>query len=545
MGLGPPDDITSHAAWALAKFLEEKGYPTIAVPVTSSWRFRPYKNIKNEFTPDISHIHAAVAAGLGEIGWDGNFLSPQFGPRERLNTVITSAPLDPDPMYDGPPLCDHCLDCVKFCPTHSLSKEVKGINKVEIGGKTYRYINKNKWRCALSDHFLVDVKIPYPERIDEKVAIEMVEKHGQWTWEATCWRVCLPPFLRVKDPYYSVFRRKKKYQPVMDNPLRAKELAREIKNIAFLKEVDSVGFADKETFKKFSINLEDYLPRAKTAICLGIKYPENIVKGESVYSGTVNFKLEIAEFAVAKYLEKLGYGALTEIAFEPGSYDEKAAFGPGGKTPFTPKTAAIASGIKKEKSTWDLFEVSSFVRDTRPFYGGRDNLSPDATANSYVAIAAGLGEMGLHGIALTPEYGARQRFLAIITDAPLQQDSLYQGPALCQKCEKCIQACPVSALHSEKRVLIEIEGKTFESASLNRLRCDWAKRYGLVGEAGPKYFGSKTDFSPPKKITPESLSEALKKRDSLQKERISIVERCLKACPSHLYSTKGKPKKIS
>jgi len=494
----------------------------------------------------------------------------------------------------------------------------------------------------------------------------------------------------------------------MDNPLRTKELAREIKNIAFSKGVDFVGFADKEAFKKFSVNLEDYLPRAKTAICLGIKYPENVVKGESMYSGAVNFKLEMAEFAVAKYLEKLGYAALTEVAFEPGSAMERNAFGPGGKSNFYPTQAALASGMKEKNknwqfmviltdtkieptsslnrrdkkevtpqkkitnltevvkreslkkgadlvgitgierlnkiadslqsivedknyfiavdegwpvgkaivkvipsplkikrpssylpdaksvivlglhypnaaldnaisspgenvapaafqqrgclnqlsligwevvlllsalgyksfSTWDLFGISSFIRDNRPFWGGGDNLYPDATANSYVAIAAGLGEIGLHGIALTPEYGARQRFLSIITDAPLEQNSLYQGRPLCQKCKKCIQACPVSALHPEKRVLIEIEGKTFESASLNRLRCDWAKRYGLVGEAGPKYFGSKTNFAPPKKITPEKLAEALKKRDLIQKERISIVERCLKVCPAHLVNDK-------
>lgn len=48
--------------------------------------------------------HAAVACGLGELGLSNLFLAPDMGPRVRLSAFITTAPLEPDPMYEEP-LC--------------------------------------------------------------------------------------------------------------------------------------------------------------------------------------------------------------------------------------------------------------------------------------------------------------------------------------------------------------------------------------------------------------------------------------------------------
>ena len=62
-----------------------------------------------------SHMAAFVASGLGEYGYHGMVLSPKYGPRERIISIITSAELEPDPLYDGPPLCDICMMCAKNC----------------------------------------------------------------------------------------------------------------------------------------------------------------------------------------------------------------------------------------------------------------------------------------------------------------------------------------------------------------------------------------------------------------------------------------------
>lgn len=62
-----------------------------------------------------------------------------------------------------------------------------------------------------------------------------------------------------------------------------------------------------------------------------------------------------------------------------------------------------------------------------------------------LAQAAGLGETGLHGLFLTPEYGPRQRFAMLLTDAPLEADTPF-APHLCDDCGACVRACPLAAL---------------------------------------------------------------------------------------------------
>ena len=46
---------------------------------------------------------------------------------------------------------------------------------------------------------------------------------------------------------------------------------------------------------------------------------------------------------------------------------------------------------------------------------------PDLRQNAQVAAKAGLGEIGAHGMLLTPEYGPRQRFSFLLTTAELPE----------------------------------------------------------------------------------------------------------------------------
>lgn len=65
-----------------------------------------------------SHRHAAVACGLGELGMNSGFICPEYGLRTRLCSLITDAPLDPDPLYKSGDTClgPDCDPCVKSCP---------------------------------------------------------------------------------------------------------------------------------------------------------------------------------------------------------------------------------------------------------------------------------------------------------------------------------------------------------------------------------------------------------------------------------------------
>jgi len=74
--------------------------------------FSPFGHSPGPF----SHRHAATRAGLGEFGYNNIVLTPQFGPRQRFNSIITEAELVPDPLIEKP-IClrDACLLCQKAC----------------------------------------------------------------------------------------------------------------------------------------------------------------------------------------------------------------------------------------------------------------------------------------------------------------------------------------------------------------------------------------------------------------------------------------------
>lgn len=128
------------------RFLEKAGYLALPVAPSGFFRYRDYKDIKGGFIADFSHRHAAVAAGLGEFGEQGLLLSPQFGVRQRLCSIITNAPLEADPLYGGNPFCDQCQACINVCPVGAFHKTEQ--HSVHIGDKACTYAKVDKWRCA-------------------------------------------------------------------------------------------------------------------------------------------------------------------------------------------------------------------------------------------------------------------------------------------------------------------------------------------------------------------------------------------------------------
>ncbi len=66
----------------------------------------------------------------------------------------------------------------------------------------------------------------------------------------------------------------------------------------------------------------------------------------------------------------------------------------------------------------------------------------------YAAHAAGLGEMGRSKLFLTPEFGPRQVFTAILTDAEFEYDEPFSG-SVCDNCGACATACPAAALSAD------------------------------------------------------------------------------------------------
>lgn len=175
--------------------------------------------------------------------------------------------------------------------------------------------------------------------------------------------------------------------------------------------------------------------------------------------------------------------------------------------------------------TGDLLGIGSAIASPRGFV-------EDLYSNRFAAVAAGLGTISKSGRVVTDEFGTRQRFLAIVTDAELDADAVFAlQPELCDSCDdRCLKACPTSAMNAQQ-VEFSCEGVNFSYNQRDINRCDWSKRYAISGDSGFKYLGSPLDEIPAGEVTAETLSEALKKHDPVKKYRPVACEPCMIKCP--------------
>jgi epoxyqueuosine reductase len=144
----------------LCKMIEDEGYEAVPIGHQSDWRAIDGKGYLRENyskpvepgkpAPDIM-IHLRIAgfmAGLGEIGYSKMFLTPEFGPRQRLGVIITELELEPDPLYDGPQLCNRCMACVRDCPGHCIS--ATETVKVTVAGRELEWGKLDEDACDLA-----------------------------------------------------------------------------------------------------------------------------------------------------------------------------------------------------------------------------------------------------------------------------------------------------------------------------------------------------------------------------------------------------------
>lgn len=277
------NSFLDRTAFRVAKLLEKSGYKAITMASSNIWRYRAFEGIPSLFAPDLSHIHAATAAGLAEIGWSGLAITPEFGPRVRFTSIVTDAELTPTPMYDGPKLCDLCMDCVKCCPTASLRKELLKPHEVKIGGKVFKYANKNMWRCAWAEHFNLDLKsenLQTLEKIGEKEIMDEIELHGTKGHErGVCQKVCIPPHLRGERVEYhgnsrpTMSRINKKYPDSMPNLRKMRD---DILAKAIAMGVEIVGVKPIDINTEAAKQVLNEVPGVKTVIGLAFSIPKEV-----------------------------------------------------------------------------------------------------------------------------------------------------------------------------------------------------------------------------------------------------------------------------
>lgn len=142
--------------YATACFIEDRGFE--AVPVYPGVPERPgirppVKQGRPSPEININVRIAAVACGMGEMGWSKVFIHPKFGPRVRLGTILTDAELEPDPLVKPGTLCDRCMRCVRQCPGGAIPRDGERPSiKIRIGEETYEWGDVHMGRCTLTHH---------------------------------------------------------------------------------------------------------------------------------------------------------------------------------------------------------------------------------------------------------------------------------------------------------------------------------------------------------------------------------------------------------
>jgi epoxyqueuosine reductase len=108
-------------------------------------------------------------------------------------------------------------------------------------------------------------------------------------------------------------------------------------------------------------------------------------------------------------------------------------------------------------------------------------------AVEYAAVAAGLGEIGYHGMFMSEQYGIRQSLGLLVTDLPIEP-----GPGvpagrkpICDLCMECVQCCPLSAISASERNTLSCQGLSMSVGAINALACQ-ACPNGVSGDS--KYF---------------------------------------------------------
>lgn len=113
------NNLLDQYTYRLANFLTERGYPSIFIPRDGYGSIQVLLENPIAF---FSHRHAALLAGLGTFGVNNTIITPQYGPRVRFGSILSTAELPPNPILETE-LCTRCMRCVKMCPSKALNKE--------------------------------------------------------------------------------------------------------------------------------------------------------------------------------------------------------------------------------------------------------------------------------------------------------------------------------------------------------------------------------------------------------------------------------------
>lgn len=118
-----PHRFLASTTVAVGEFLEDRGWEAVPLPNlppqlppmgVAVKPGAPAPNVMLDFD------HAAVRAGLGEIGLSGELMTPRFGHLQRLHVILTDATLASDALAKPQSVCDRCGSCARSCPLGAI-----------------------------------------------------------------------------------------------------------------------------------------------------------------------------------------------------------------------------------------------------------------------------------------------------------------------------------------------------------------------------------------------------------------------------------------
>ena len=118
------NNFTSLTTFRVSEFIEDNGWEAVPLPnlppevPAMGVRVRPGAPEPNVM---LDCDDAAVRAGVGEIGYAGVLLTPEYGPRQRIQVILTDAEIEPSPLLEEA-ICPR-EGCQALCPLNAMDGE--------------------------------------------------------------------------------------------------------------------------------------------------------------------------------------------------------------------------------------------------------------------------------------------------------------------------------------------------------------------------------------------------------------------------------------
>ncbi len=166
--------IMDDMAYRLAQYImSEKKYRAFFFPRDC------YDNIEvllKKPAAAFSHVLAGYYAGMGTIGDSHNLITKEYGPRVRIVSVITDAPIEPDPKCEKE-LCIHCRKCLEVCPVGCFSENGPGpyiMHKDKCTQYHIDLVKQHHWPCGYCATFC-----PVGEDMKQYRSVKAVTEKGK------------------------------------------------------------------------------------------------------------------------------------------------------------------------------------------------------------------------------------------------------------------------------------------------------------------------------------------------------------------------------